>query len=984
MVFRSKVLLNMCLAAMLAGCPTTHEDIPDAAPHVLDDPDPQPDVVAEPDVTPPPDQGPEPDVTPPPDQGPEPDVAPEPEPDPPLVCPDGQLIAALPFVGSGDTTDATDDISTSAKGCDAFTWWGGNGTAEQVWRFTPDTTATYTIEAIGAGGFAPVAYVATDCLCYQQTCLGGAVTGPFQVALKAGVEVLIVVDGYETGAYELHVSAACKPDCTDKECGSDGCLGSCGECDPVTGQCSDDGQCLVLAPGDRCGDAIEVDQVPYEHSGDTTGMWDDYECDGSSCSGSVGWCNGGWKAPDVSYRFVPQQTGYYTITLTGPLKGSLVVVEDCAQIGTDCLGAKVEGQAQDNPPAKVYVKLEAGEPVFIVVDGKNGGDAGEYTLSIAEPCVPDCDGKSCGPNGCGVGYCGFCAAGGWCLPDGMCVDPLGVPSNGCATALPVTLDAPVSGDLSKATNLLDTCCGVDCLPDGQAGEKGWGGAEQVWSFTAGGAGAYTFSVTPGVESSHQVFVAIACGELQTSCLGTGKGEVTVNLDAGAVATVIVETAFGLDPAYNLQVDGPAPLLPPPADLGGGDTCSSAIPVGALPFTDTSDTCAFNNHGEFGQSWCPGYAKGQGKSSADVVYAFTPKVTGVYTLSQTLGQPNKGYGPAVISILTDCQAATSACVKAGIATGEPLKVLLDAGVPYFIIVDGWDFNGKTNACGPYTLTISEPCIQKCAAKGCGKDGCGLTCGECSNPDSCTPTGQCVALEGDSCENPFVIDALPFLGGGKTSDANDFYVKGYGKCLGTWKSSAGSASPDEVYAFTPAFDGDYEVTLKAGWQFEAVLYVKEDCAAAKSLCAASATPMVMPLKGGVTYYLIVDGEYNDKGGYSLKLRRRPELLINEVAGFVELFNPLQAPIDLAGYRLVSGAEEIALSGVLAPGGHHVVEHAPAAAVAVSIVKEATSEVVDTVLSADGATGRCPDGVDTGDEDDFAPPYVATPGESNACCD
>ena len=49
--------------------------------------------------------------------------------------------------------------------------------------------------------------------------------------------------GYDFGDEDGSDGAGCTPDCEGKECGADGCGGSCGECE-VGMECDDYGQCL--------------------------------------------------------------------------------------------------------------------------------------------------------------------------------------------------------------------------------------------------------------------------------------------------------------------------------------------------------------------------------------------------------------------------------------------------------------------------------------------------------------------------------------------------------------------------------------------------------------------------------------------------------------------------------------------------------------------------------------------------------------------
>ena len=63
-------------------------------------------------------------------------------------------------------------------------------------------------------------------------------------------------DGDSERATETPSADVCVPDCLGKQCGDDGCGGSCGEC-PTGQACQDDGTCLGCTPecaGKACGD----------------------------------------------------------------------------------------------------------------------------------------------------------------------------------------------------------------------------------------------------------------------------------------------------------------------------------------------------------------------------------------------------------------------------------------------------------------------------------------------------------------------------------------------------------------------------------------------------------------------------------------------------------------------------------------------------------------------------------------------------------
>ena len=85
----------------------------------------------------------------------------------------------------------------------------------------------------------------------------------------------------------------CQPDCTGKECGDDGCGGSCGECTKFCcDKCTGTGHCYVYA----------LPCLPGE--GDCTGK----ECGDDGCGNSCGFCSAGKECKDGQCELLPALT----------------------------------------------------------------------------------------------------------------------------------------------------------------------------------------------------------------------------------------------------------------------------------------------------------------------------------------------------------------------------------------------------------------------------------------------------------------------------------------------------------------------------------------------------------------------------------------------------------------------------------------------------------------------------------------------------
>ncbi len=130
---------------------------------------------------------------------------------------------------TGNTDSMSADYGFGANECVGSTSAKGAGSNDITHTFTAPSTATYTIALTDAGtDFDSALYVVTDCDDIANTCLGGKDatsngSETLDVALTAGDEVFIIVDGWSTttnqsGDYELVIS--CDMTCTagDTQC----------------------------------------------------------------------------------------------------------------------------------------------------------------------------------------------------------------------------------------------------------------------------------------------------------------------------------------------------------------------------------------------------------------------------------------------------------------------------------------------------------------------------------------------------------------------------------------------------------------------------------------------------------------------------------------------------------------------------------------------------------------------------------------------
>jgi hypothetical protein len=225
----------------------------------------------------------------------------------------------------------------------------------------------------------------------------------------------------------------CFPDCDGRQCGGDGCGGSCGLCGGAQDLC-EDGQCVCQA---SC---------------------EDKECGDDGCEGSCGVCLEGEVCLDGAcdeIPCVPQCDGVECGD--DSCEGSC---GDCAE-GWDCKG----GICEEPPCVAQCDGLECGDDGC---DGSCGECSGNDQCVDGEcVCLPACDGLQCGDDGCG-GNCGECSGELQSCLDGMCVEgaALGVP---CALAADCTADNQCADGYHcndvAGTCALDVADGGNCVDD---------------------------------------------------------------------------------------------------------------------------------------------------------------------------------------------------------------------------------------------------------------------------------------------------------------------------------------------------------------------------------------------------------------------------------------------------------------------------------------------------------------------------------------
>lgn len=225
----------------------------------------------------------------------------------------------------------------------------------------------------------------------------------------------------------------CNPHCGRRqECGDDGCGGACtSDQTDADGNCTDgrfcvEGTCQALSAPGTCGSPLPLfgaagAGVPAEGL-QTTVLGDSslgYDLVKVSC--------GGEGIKELVYQFdVPVKMGLEIrmLSVSGDpdaLDTVLAVHHD------DCVTQEPFGgfcSDDASPPgglgSRVYGALDPGS-YRLIATGYSSSQVGPFQLQIkfVPACVPACDGKFCGPDGCG-GVCGSCEAGLVCGDSGRC------------------------------------------------------------------------------------------------------------------------------------------------------------------------------------------------------------------------------------------------------------------------------------------------------------------------------------------------------------------------------------------------------------------------------------------------------------------------------------------------------------------------------------------------------------------------------------
>ena len=236
---------------------------------------------------------------------------------------------------------------------------------------------------------------------------------------------------------------AATANCIGKECGSNGCGGSCGNCLGPQDVCAN-GNCLCVA---AC---------------------DGKECGPDGCSGTCGSCSGGKVCQGSDCNCVPEHH-------TDCCGGDVCWVDSCGNLGAKALTCEfgcANGECNNCTPI-CDLKVCGGDGC----GGSCGSCLGVQDLCVAGACEcqPACDGKVCGSDGCG-GSCGTCNGDQDICINGACIcqpacNGLACGADGCGEQCGIC-----GGEqelcIDGACICQPDCAGKECGTDGCGGTCG--------------------------------------------------------------------------------------------------------------------------------------------------------------------------------------------------------------------------------------------------------------------------------------------------------------------------------------------------------------------------------------------------------------------------------------------------------------------------------------------------------------------------------
>jgi hypothetical protein len=510
-------------------------------------------------------------------------------------------------------------------------------------------------------------------------------------------------EALETDAVEVEVEdggdvadEVCVPDCAQKECGDDGCGGSCGSCDGLQDECiagvclcqpaCGDKECGDDGCGGSCGACVGDQTTCVEGQCVCQPACTGKVCGADGCGGSCGDCTGGQEVclegeclclPDCTDRECGSD-------------GCTGLCGSCGWPGDEC----VDGQCVCTPEC-------VGKACGANGCGGSCGscvNAQEVCIEGACVCIPACNGKECGGDGCG-NPCGLCDGGKVCK-EGSCVC-LAEQSKVCCGDAVCWVDS--CGVIGQVVAACPFGCGdgkcLNCVPDcaGKAcGEDGCGGS---------------CGDCPGAQD---LCVAGACACqpdcADKECGDDGCGGSCGGCDDGVWCTEQLcqeGTCYYPLKADTCRIDGVC--------YNSGQTSPGGVCLTCVPGTSP-------------EAWSP-TAKGTPCGDGMVCFQGSCCDHAAHCQDRECGSD-------------DCGGNCGSCLGEQDACFDGQCVCVPACEGKECGADGC--GGSCGTCpGEQDLCIDSLCIcqSECLLKECGTDGCGGSCGTCVGQTSCTVAQKC---------------------------------------------------------------------------------------------------------------------------------------------------------------------------------------------------------------------------------------------------
>jgi hypothetical protein len=383
-------------------------------------------------------------------------------------------------------------------------------------------------------------------------------------------------------------------------------------------------------------------------------------------------------------------------------------------------------------------------------------------------CTPRCEGKQCGPDGCGS-FCGSCSQGTACNPQGICsitctsncsgkvCGPDGC-GNMCGSCPAGTACNGVGQCTTGGTNgCLPKCTGKQCGPDGcgslcgkcPVGQQcGTTGLCQVDTGQCG-------SVTSQGECQQNNSMAVWCeaGQLQVivcdPALGLVCGYHQVKAHYDCVKAGCSPNCTGKE----CGADGCGSTC---GTCPGGLSCNAqGICSNACITSCTGKECGADGCGGECGICAPGFKctpAGLCVNSSGCTPQCSGKDCGSDSCGGSCGQCANGQS---------CDASGHCTTVAGGSCGSltfegecdntgKKALWCEAGVPQEQDCTTYGPNYVCSWIDDETgYFCTDQCNANCAGKQCGSDGCGSTCGQCGEGQTCNAAGQCTVSSGGDC-------------------------------------------------------------------------------------------------------------------------------------------------------------------------------------------------------------------------------------------